>query len=787
MLARISFALFMLVSSQAHANTFFTFESENKELEENLNLNFGKIKMSKDQATEKINEHLKTQGYYLADLSFEENKIKILKPIKWELFFKGNFFYTKYFLSQVIESTPLNASTETFASEVSQIIVDLYKKEGFHFVKVEHQLDSQSKNFLRRRFVFNVTENQIVRVSKYEVEGNYGDFQKAELLKKLKAYSKAPLSQGLYHKKALDSALTSLTNDLNNLGYFDAVVDLESVSFNKSGDAATVKLKFFTNSPNKIQSIDFVGNEKVSDFWLKEILGLKAGDQMNLNALEEGLNLIEDYYLQRGFLKVQIEKANILSYSEDLRSTKIKIKIFENPQVVVSEIRFKNSNIKTKKSIILRELAFKEGEVLTIDKMKNSIGNLNRLGYLSNVDVDVLFDEQTKMGTPVELIITERKSGSVTTGVAISTELDFTVKTFLGFDYKNIKGTGRSFSAQTELKRPIEIDYLENRIFLTYLEPYLFETSAKGRVNLSRNDEIWDRDTSTGEITIIESNRLDLVFEKAFSKHTALYFTLFSLDLRREKDRQKIVAERFNQIQEVIGSVSPAIELDYRNHPFLPTKGFFSRFEFEYASPLLGSNTKSGSGEFDLEFARVQGSHSFYKPLSKSFILAQSFRGGYLYNFVKDCQSDACALNASPFPKSRAFFLGGATTIRGFDPSRANERIPSDAELDGNIDGRTLGGGVLNIPGSSYFYLSKTELRFPLSPGSNWWGAVFYDGGSVQILPSSLDRWRHAVGFGFRYNTPLGSILNAEIAYKLDRNASAGESAVRFHLSVSSF
>jgi|GEM_PF-2597966 len=788
MLASLLFAFSIFTAQPAVSKTKaneYQFTSINTLLQKKLNTHFSRTKLSKEQLREKVVSFLRTHGYHLATISFDKNVIQVTNPIKWELFFEGNIFYSKHFLHQVIESTPLNASAETFASEVSQTIMETYKKEGFHFVRVEHEQLAKTADELTRRLLFRVNEKKIVRVKKYELSGSFDDFSKKEILKKITSYSKAPLNQGLYHRKALESALTSLKNDLNNQGFFDADVVLEGVKFNRANDSATVKLQVFTNSPNKIQSIEFIGNKKVSDFWLQEILGQRAGDQMNLNSLEEGLNLIENYYRQRGFLKVEIEKSNILSYSNDLRSTKIRVKIKENPQVVVSKIRFKNPKMKTKKSIIIRELAFKEGEVLTLDKYKNTLANLNRLGYLSNVNINVAFAERSENGMPIDLDITESRSGSVTTGIAISTELDFTVKTFLGFDYKNIKGTGRSLSAQTELKRPL-INYLENRIFLSYLEPYLFETSAKGRVNLSRNDEIWDRDTSTDLVTIIQSNRLDLILEKSFNKHTNLYFTAFSLDIRREKCIKdgNTDADCFEPIQEVIGSVSPSLEFDYRNHPFLPTKGFISRLDFEYASPFLGSNTKSESGDFDLEFAKIQGAHSFYKPLSKRFILAQSFRAGYLYNFVKNPDPNS---PAAPFPKSRAFFLGGATTIRGFDPSRANERIPNDQELAGNTNGNTIGGGVLDIQGSSYFYLSKTELRFPLAPNSNWWGALFYDGGGVQILSESLDKWRHSVGFGFRYNTPLGSILNAEIAYKLDRNTAAGESAVRFHLSVSSF
>ena len=346
-------------------------------------------------------------------------------------------------------------------------------------------------------------------------------------------------------------------------------------------------------------------------------------------------------------------------------------------------------------------------------------------------------------------------------------------------------GTARSLSTQFELRRNLrEVDYLENKISLSYREPYLIGKNVDGRVNLSRVDEIWNFDDQGPEtlVTIIQSNRLDLVLESQLNKNTKLSFYALSLDLRNESEIQ----DRFNQINEFIASFGPKIEFDHRDEPYTTKKGTLTEIQMEYATPLLGSNTDSRFGRFDLEYFSVQSSFQFYKSLGRNLIWAQAFRGGYLYNFSESTDSDFV-----PFPKSRAFFLGGQTTIRGFDPSRGNERIPNDQTLEEGgltVDGQTLGGGLLSIPASSHYYLSKTELRFPMAKNSNFWGTLFYDGGSVQIQSGpNIDPWRHSIGLGLRYITPLGPLFNIEIAYKLDRKSEFDESAAQIHLSIASF
>ncbi len=784
----------IFLSANAWSKNSYTVKTDNLSLKKNLTsiitLN---TQHSQEKITSKINAYLMKNGYYIASIKVKDGIITIKNPIKWELFFEGNTFYSRYFLKKSLINSVFSTISETLVPEFEQSLTKTYKAAGFHFAEIKSELKHYPKKKLTQ-LIFKIKEHEIVKIKKISISGSLGPFKKKDFLSKLKRFSEKQISKGIYYDKALLSGIASLKNHLYNLGYFHAYVGIKTLKFNTQKNKISVGIKLYINSPTIISSITFKDNKKISSFWLKELLNLKKGDILNLNTFEAGLNLIENYYLQRGFLNVHIQTDDFFKYFNALKTAKITISIKENSQILISRINIKG-NFKTKRSLILKEITFKPGEVLTADKINTSRNNLIRLGFFSNIQFNILSNEEKKVSTLVEIILSERKPGIFTSGFGLSSELNLTVKTFAGFEYKNIQGTGRSFSNRIELKRPIrKIDYLENRIFASYLEPYLFKSSVKGRINLSRNDEIWDIAVDKKSFTVINSNRLDLILEQQLTKHMTLFITPFSLDIRKEEVITDIKNPKKDELHEIIGSISPSIQIDYRNNPFLPTTGSLSKIQIEYASPFLGSNTQSkkdlatdATERVSLEFLKFQSSYTFYKPLSNNLIWAQSFRGGYLYNY-----SGKKTNGFTPFPKSRAFFLGGASTLRGFDPSQSNERIPSDKYLEDNggiLSGNTIGGGVLNIPKSSYYYLTKTEVRFPLSKNNNWWGSAFYDGGSVQItnLNENYDSWRHSVGIGLRFNTPVGPLFNAEIAYKLDRKTQRNESTIEFHLSVSSF
>ena len=114
-------------------------------------------------------------------------------------------------------------------------------------------------------------------------------------------------------------------------------------------------------------------------------------------------------------------------------------------------------------------------------------------------------------------------------------------------------------------------------------------------------------------------------------------------------------------------------------------------------------------------------------------------------------------------PDDQLLFLGGITDVRGFDE---NLLLFDD-------EGDPLGGR------SSLF--GSIEARIDL--GRNFELPLFFDTGRIS---STFDEgisedFRHSVGFGLRYITPIGPI---GFLYGRNLDPKEGESSGRFHFSI---
>jgi outer membrane protein insertion porin family len=114
-------------------------------------------------------------------------------------------------------------------------------------------------------------------------------------------------------------------------------------------------------------------------------------------------------------------------------------------------------------------------------------------------------------------------------------------------------------------------------------------------------------------------------------------------------------------------------------------------------------------------------------------------------------------------PLPERFFMGGSESHRGFSINQAGPRDP--------VTGYPVGGNAL--------FLNSLELRFRFN--QNKYGLVlFHDAGNVystirltrllkftQSSPADFDYTVHAVGIGFRYQTPIGP-LRFDVGYALN-------------------
>ena len=121
----------------------------------------------------------------------------------------------------------------------------------------------------------------------------------------------------------------------------------------------------------------------------------------------------------------------------------------------------------------------------------------------------------------------------------------------------------------------------------------------------------------------------------------------------------------------------------------------------------------------------------YYVPLGENVVVATRAQIGAI---------NAVGGDESNVPFAKKFFLGGSTSIRGWD----------------RFEVSPLSSG-LPIGGDSMLELSA-ELRAGLR--GNLGGVVFIDAGNVWAGPFdfALNDLRYAVGPGLRYQTPIGPI-----------------------------
>jgi outer membrane protein insertion porin family len=195
----------------------------------------------------------------------------------------------------------------------------------------------------------------------------------------------------------------------------------------------------------------------------------------------------------------------------------------------------------------------------------------------------------------------------------------------------------------------------------------------------------------------------------------------------------------------IISAIRGLFVLDFRDDPFNPKRGSFNSGSVEYASTFLGS---------EVDYYKVAGQSSWYFPVFRRNTFVVSGRGG-IVRPLRDTQE---------VPIQKRFFLGGRTTVRGFDEDSLGPRA---------ADGSFTGG--------DYMVNGNAELRVPLKFG--FIVAVFLDAGSVWFHgdPENDFDLRESAGLGLRYVTPIGPI-SLDYGWKLDRRE--GESSSEWHFSI---
>jgi outer membrane protein assembly complex protein YaeT len=755
-------------------------DSSNKDLSGRLSRlvkrNIGKIYNPTLVSTipKQMQEFFRDRGYLRATISGPEIFMDSTKttvdltyhidrPEKYNVIFSGNYIIPAPRLTSALDLHAVNFTNPNILPDLMNKLKDFYLKKGHARVEVKGEEKIIQPN-MASTLLFQIKEGPSVKIEKIEIQGNLSQSQEfySEFLID---HSGPTIGRKLFHRNDFEQGLKNLIIELQNSGYLKAKLISSRYLYNKNKDKITISVNLDDGPLTRINSISFVGLKQLNEQKLLENFNLSPGEALQMAKLEQGIQQLKTYCQESGFLEFRIlnEKDNLVKYNTDNTEAELNLIVEEGPLVKVGSILI-DGNILTKEFVIRKEVDFKEGDILTPSKIEESTRRLQKLSIFNSVEIKTL-EQKTQISDRTVIIkVSERPPGLFNLGVGFTNERTFTLRGFTGIAYRNLKGTGRAVSSRAEINYNVaDIQFPEMKLMAGYLEPYLFNSRTKGRANFTRAIQVIDFDKRTG----IDSYQLDLLLEQNITSHVLFTYDLWNISqLRDFKIEKDVAVSRLGVTQTILNlaSTGPLLEIDYRDHPFNPTKGTLTRFQLEYSNPFLG-NTRS------IEYLKTTGGLTHYLPIRapNPIVFANSLRVGDLMNLS--------GKDGVPYDK-KGFVLGGISTIRGFEAG-TSERFPNDIDLGISND------EVYLLKNRAQYFLIKSEMRFPIWGSVG--GALFYDGGLVKVDSLKFqDPYRDAAGFGLRYATPVGP-ANIEFAWKLDPKRDRGESPFRLHISIGTF
>jgi outer membrane protein insertion porin family len=453
-------------------------------------------------------------------------------------------------------------------------------------------------------------------------------------------------------------------------------------------------------------------------------------------------------YSEAGYVYATVDATSTIS--PDRTRAGIQIRIEEGPAVTVGRITL-TGNERTKDQVILRELTLKPGDPYNPRRIFDNQRRVAQLGFLREVRLAPTDPERQESVKDLRLSVKERDAGMVDLGVGYSNYEG--MRGFGEITYRNLMGLGRQASLRLEGSR------IERKSLLSYRHPWLFDPRIDGKAALLhevREEETRNYQRSTYGVSFgVDRTLLPRLFGTLVYEYEINDFE--SLDANTPQNLLPFDQDRSN-----VGSITPSLIWNTRDDLFNPRTGALATLAVETAALVLASQE---------QFWKVTAGTSRFVPLSKPVVLALGTRAGVASRFGET--KEALIQAADPgtdvripllLPPNERFYVGGRSTIRGYEEDTVGPELP---------DGTPTGGNV--------FLLLNAELRVTVVGSLGF--VVFWDGGNAWLDQDSI-RWtdiKTTAGGGLRLNTPVGP-LRLDYGHKLNWNP--GEAHGTYHFTL---
>lgn len=677
-------------------------------------------------------------------------------------------------------------------------IKQLYVEKGFFLAEVTYGLVPVEDEVGKVDVQISIREAAETIVRKITFIGNQAfsdDELRKHMITRVGGYLSVVTKRagGVFNKEAFAGDFQMLKQFYTDNGYLDA--NIKDPELSLSPDRRFVYITVPVDEGpqyrvGKIRAKEVLARGEQA-LYSEEVLAesitpiLKEGDVASMGKVQTIIQDIERRYKDSGYAYVNV----IPDGRQDRENLKLymTLEVGKGPLVYIERINIAG-NEKTADKVIRRELALREGDLYSESGKEQSEFNVMRLGYFNQVTIS------TSKGSAEDKIVlnvevTERLTGTFQVGAGFSTIENFVLQAQIQYDNFLGRGTTVTLIAQMSSLR---------RLFnFAYFTRYFFDTRWNFSFNIFNSRNVYpgfSRDSSGLRLSwgypiprlpnlILFAGYSFEYIKVGFGDLGAFggyygggvfaggpYATLYSGDT--------LITNLFNN--GVTSALTASLRYDTTDNYLFPTEGMRHEIRGEFASKYWGSQN---------QFNRYDANVRFYFPIIRS---KQAFRAWLVFKtrlqvgFIHSPADKGVPVFERYFPGG-IFGDGG---IRGYRLRSLGPQIKVQKSADptATLTPYPVGGNLLTA--------LNLEFEFMMVPPAQIKGVVFMDIGNAfnteplycvegnigeqpksdpctlllrnSQTPKFFKSLRRSVGFGFRWQSPIGP-LRFEWGFPLDR------------------
>ncbi|MGL4910433.1 MAG: BamA/OMP85 family outer membrane protein [Cetobacterium sp.] len=468
-----------------------------------------------------------------------------------------------------------------------------------------------------------------------------------------------------------------------------------------------------------INGIRITGNTKYTVEELKELVDIESGKVLNLNKLRDARDKILKKYNEDGYVLAEIENIDLTGANTlEIAINEGVVTNVDYTKMVTKQKgqRRKASDnlLKTRDYVIEREIEIKQGEIFNINEYNETVSNLMRTGYFKNVKYE------TKKGSgDLVLLLEEERTATLQGAISYGSEIGFLG--MLSVKDMNWKGKGQELGVTFE-----KSDENYTSFSINFSDPWIKDTDRiswgwslyKNEYENSDSYLFNETDTYGAKINIgkglTKNLRLGLGTKAEYITEKANREELELLSNGKE------LLEKWEEERSYgLFSIYPSITYDSRNSYWNPTAGWYAKYQVE-----LGYADTIDSGSFANTTLELR---KYHRGLFKNNTFAYRAVGGIM---------------TSSTPESQRFWVGGGSTLRGYDGGFYQGTQKATATIENRTQiNDVLGFVVFSDIGRAWDYQGE-------DPG-------YLSEGRDAKAPDDVAT---TVGLGLRVNTPVGPL-----------------------------